>query len=225
MTAKKHNNEHEDETETIDNSELAAQAGENELDPAYEATRGERAGQHDNTSRENRGAGSGQHANATRGRDSTKHPDARPGETPEKHIIPTQYPKGEIDKGRIDFEKLAEADVAMDIPMRDRRAYLINQANLNEAANDEINARMVEGHKRLHKVAAFLQDPDWQRENSMETAIATLDMHDPEKIRATRAERQAQRKQRRIEIRAQQSPTMIVPNPHATSPEPAETKA
>jgi hypothetical protein len=224
MTARRNRNPDDpNDVETTEESgELAAAAGENENDPAYEASRGTRAGQHDNTSRENRGAGSGEHANATRGRDSTKYPDARPGETPEKHIVPTQYEKGQIDKGRIDFEALAECDTATDIAMRDRRAYLINQANLNEAANDELNALQVAGHRRLHEATAFLNDPDWQRENSMETAIAALEMHDPEKLLATRAERQENRKLRRIEIRAQQRPTMIVPNPNAPG---AETPA
>lgn len=140
-------------------------------------------------------------------------------------VTPTEYPKGEIEKGRIDYEALAECDTANDIPMRDRRAYLINQAELNEAANDELNALQVAGHRRLHEATAFMQDPDWQRENSMQTAIASLEMHDPEKVLANRDERREQRRVRRIELRAQQRPTMLVPNPDNPTESPQGTRA
>lgn len=117
---------------------------------------------------EPRGAGSGEHANATR--------DRRYNEK----VKSTEYPEGDIEKGRIDFDKLSEGQTAEMIPMRDRRAYLIDQAEKNEAANDELNAIQVDQNKRVQFAQNLIQDPDQMRESSMETAINALKMHDPD---------------------------------------------
>lgn len=129
---------------------------------------------------EHRGAGSGEHAVATRGRQYNEKP--------------TEYAKGDIEKGRIDYEKLSEGQTAEQIAMRDRRAYLIDQAEKNEAANDELNAIQVDQNKRVQFVQNQLQDPDEMRESSMETAVAALKMHDPDErkkqVEATQKQRE-----------------------------------
>ena len=115
---------------------------------------------------EHRGAGSGENAVHTRSRQYNEKA--------------TEYPKGDIAKGRIDYEQLSEGQTAEQIAMRDRRAYLIDQAEKNEAANDELNAIQVDQNKRVQFVQNQLQDPDEMRESSMETAVAALKMHDPD---------------------------------------------
>jgi hypothetical protein len=124
-----------------------------------------------------RGAGTGEHANATRSR---------------KYTEETKYTPGDPAKGRIDYEKLSEGQTAEQIAMRDRRAYLINQAEKNEAANDELNAIQVDQNKRLQLVTNLLQDPDEMRDSSMETAVAALKMHDPDQRRKDAATRRKQ---------------------------------
>ena len=118
---------------------------------------------------EPRGAGSGENAVATRSRDYNK---------------PASYPKGDIAKGRIDPEKLTEGQVVEQIAARDRRAYLVDQAERNEAANDELNAIQVDQNKRVQLGQNLIQDPDEQREESMENAVASLKMHDPDNVKA-----------------------------------------
>lgn len=113
---------------------------------------------------EPRGAGTGEHANATRGR---KHDQSA-----------TEYAKGDIAKGKIDYEKLSEGQTAEQIAARDRRAYLIDQAEKNEAANDELNAIQTEQNKKVQFAQNFIQDPDEMREESMETALAALKSQD-----------------------------------------------
>jgi hypothetical protein len=120
-----------------------------------------------------RGAGSGEHANATRDRKSEA-----------KSYTPgPEYDEGDPAKGKLDPEALAEAETVEQIPMRDRRAYLLDQAAKNESANDELNAIQVEQNKRLQFAQAIIQDPDRMREESMETAITALKMHDPDTIK------------------------------------------
>lgn len=126
---------------------------------------------------ETRGAGSGENANATRSRDYKEG---------------TKYTKGDPAKGRIDFAKLAEGETIEQIPMRDRRAYLLDQAAKNEAANDELNAIQVDQNKRLQAVTNLIQDPDEMRDSSMETAVAALKMHDPDERKKQASARQKQ---------------------------------
>lgn len=114
-----------------------------------------------------RGAGSGEHAVATRDRQ----PDQKASE----------YAKGDAAKGKIDPK-----DPDRYIPMRDRRAFLVDQAEKNEAANDELNAIQSEQNTKFMKVMKELDpviDPDRMREESMETAVAALKMHDPEEMK------------------------------------------
>lgn len=137
---------------------------------------------------EPRGAGSGE--------DAVRLRQLPPREPVPPVVESTEYPKGEIDKGRIDYEAQAEGFVADVIPMRDRRAYLIDQAEKNEAANDELNAIQSEQNRNLQFVQTQLQDPDVMRENSMQTAVANLEAHsnarDPDVIEAQRAFREKQ---------------------------------
>ena len=128
---------------------------------------------------EPRGAGTGEQANATRDR---KYNENRAGAAPVKT---TEYPKGDPDAGRIDPEDLTIGQTAEIKPMRDRRAYLIRQAERNEAANDELNAIQVDQNNRLQLVQNQLQDPDRMREESMETAVAMLKEHDPDEQQKT----------------------------------------
>jgi hypothetical protein len=114
---------------------------------------------------ERRGAGSGEHANATRGR---------------THGGDAQYPQGDIEKGRIDPEELTQGQTATLIAARDRRAYLIDQGQKNEAANDELNAIQTEQNKKVQLAQNIIQDPDHMRDESMETAVNALKMHDPD---------------------------------------------
>jgi hypothetical protein len=138
--------------------------------------------------REKRGAGTGEEAVKLR-------------QLPPREAVPpvvesTEYPEGEIDKGRIDYEAQAEGFVADVIPMRDRRAYLLDQAEKNQAANDELNAIQTEQNRNVQFVQSQLQDPDVMRENSMETAIAALEEHsnerDPAVLKAQQVFRQKQ---------------------------------
>jgi hypothetical protein len=99
----------------------------------------------------------------------------------------TEYPEGDIEKGKIDPEELTEGQTAEMIPMRDRRAYLLDQAKKNEAANDELNAIQIDQNKRVQLAQNILQDPDEMRESSMETAVAALKQHDPD-VRKKQAE-------------------------------------
>jgi len=121
-----------------------------------------------------RGAGSGENAIVEREKIPPREPVPAKVET-------TEYEEGDIDKGRIDFDAQANGILADVIPMRDRRAYLIDQGEKNEAANDELNARQVEQNRQVQFVQSNLNDPDVMRESSMESAIADLDMHDPER--------------------------------------------
>jgi hypothetical protein len=128
---------------------------------------------------EQRGAGSGEHANATRGR---RHDQS-----------PAEYEKGDIAKGRIDPEEMTLGQVATIKATRDRRAYLIDQAEKNEAANDELNAIQTEQNKKVQLAQNLIQDPDRMREESMETAINALKAQDPDVVKENIAARQKAR--------------------------------
>jgi hypothetical protein len=135
-----------------------------------------------------RGAGSGEEANIMR-------------QLPDRETVPppievTDYEDGDADAGRLDYNAQAQVDADAIIPMRDRRAYLIQQAERNEAANDELNFIQVQKNRRAAAGMGVFQDPDYQRETSMQTAIAALGEPDIDKereriqrIRKLRAER------------------------------------
>jgi hypothetical protein len=130
-----------------------------------------------------RGAGTGREANATRDREYNQ---TVTGAAPAKVVGGnTDYPVGDVAKGRIDPDNPDRP-----IAMRDRRAYLIDQAEKNEAANDELNAIQTQQNIRAQEMfdeRANPGDPDVMREESMETAVAALKMHDPD-TRAKQAE-------------------------------------
>jgi hypothetical protein len=120
----------------------------------------------------------------------------------------TEYPKGDIEKGRIDPEEVTVGQTAEMIAARDRRAYLLDQAEKNEAANDELNAIQVEQIKRVQLGQNIIQDPDEQREESMETAINALKQHDPdERKKQAEAAQKQQEKGASANPRYTQSPT------------------
>jgi hypothetical protein len=122
---------------------------------------------------------------------------------PRKPVPPpveiTEYPEGDPDKGRIDFAAQGECLTEEVIPMRDRRAYLLEQAQRNQDANDELNAIQVEQNRNVQRVQSELQDPDYMRETSMETAVEALKSHDamrsPEYIKKMRKLREDRRKE------------------------------
>ena len=95
----------------------------------------------------------------------------------------TEYPEGDADKGVFDPENPMRP-----IAHRDRRAYLIRQAERNERANDQLNAMQVAQNRRVIDGTAYLQDPDYLRENSMETAQAAIASHSPEAVKKNRDE-------------------------------------
>jgi hypothetical protein len=157
-----------------------------------------------------RGAGTGEHANATRSRKSEDAPEHEPGDA-------TEYPEGDPEKGRIDPEKQADCITIEQIAMRDRRAYLKQQAERNEAANDELNAIQVEQNKNLQFAQSNLQDPDVMRENSMDQAKAALEMHDPNYVRNTQQQRRDMRREARLRARGHTSQDFMIAGPEPTA--------
>jgi hypothetical protein len=103
---------------------------------------------------------------------------------PDKYDPESEFPEGDATKGKPDFQKIAEGcNVVQPIAMRDHRAYLLSQAEKNQRANDEIQARAVEGGaKDISPVAGLLIDPDFQRDTSMQNALAEIDMHSQEYV-------------------------------------------
>lgn len=124
--------------------------------------------------------------------DPTVYPEGKTADDykPENYEAGTDYPEGDPAKGKLDYEKIAEAEQPeQQIAMRDRRAYLLDQAQKNQDANDELNAKQVEQNNRLHVGTAMMQDPDLQRDLSMESAEAEIDMHTPEYVENARKNR------------------------------------
>jgi hypothetical protein len=112
----------------------------------------------------------------------------------------TEYPEGDPDKGALDPE-----NPTTPIAHRDRRAYLVRQAERNEAANDQLNAMQVAQNRRVIEGTAYLQDPDYLREVSMETAQAAIASHNPEAVKKNRdemAKRQKARQEREAKAAA-----------------------
>jgi hypothetical protein len=154
--------------------------------------------------REPRGAGSGEKANATRGRNYDESPDEHldfaEGKSaedykPEGYEPGPEYPEGDPAKGKLDNSTTNNMDPNNYIAMRDRRAYLVDQAEKNQAANDELNAIQVEQNKRVQMASNLINDPDYQRDKSMETAKAALELHNTEeRDRRLKGEMDARRK-------------------------------
>ena len=103
-------------------------------------------------------------------------------EAPEPEDV-TEYPEGDPDLGAIDPENPDRPIAHMH-----RRAYLIRQAERNQAANDQLNAMQVAQNRRVRDVPGILQDPDYLRETSMETAMTAIRAHDPDVVRANHEE-------------------------------------
>lgn len=126
--------------------------------------------------------------------DTAKELDRTATELPEPLEV-TEYPEGDPDKGALDLSTQTPQLIAQ----RDRRAYLIRQAERNEAANDQLNAIQVAQNRRVAALPALLNDPDYLRETSMETAQAALMTHDPENIRQNREQALELQKRRRLQ--------------------------
>lgn len=86
---------------------------------------------------------------------------------PENYDPESEYPEGDATKGKPDFQALAEG-ATEHVVMRDRRAYLISQAEKNQAANDEAQAQYIEGLKGTPQPIGLVNDPDFQRDKSMQ---------------------------------------------------------
>jgi hypothetical protein len=94
---------------------------------------------------------------------------------PDSYQPGKEFPEGDPAAGKPDFELRANMYTgAEQIPQRDYRAYLLDQAAKNEAANDEVNAIVVERERKLGAVAGLVLDPDYQRDISMQSTLATI---------------------------------------------------
>lgn len=109
---------------------------------------------------------------------------------PDNYDPESEYPEGDASKGKPDFEARARGCNDERIPMRDHRAYLVSQAEKNERANDEIQARSVE-ELRPFEPLGILNDPDYQRDTSMETALAEVEEHTAEAAKKRAEHRKA----------------------------------
>ena len=130
----------------------------------------------------------------------------------------SKYPKGDPAKG-----KDPEKDIPMfikgpQIAMRDRRAYLVDQAQKNEAANDEVNAHEVENNQRIAGIMFDALDPDKLRDETTEAAIEEIDRHSPENV-----EKQREFRQQLLAARGTQ-PTPQTAHAHATHSEKSAEK-
>lgn len=103
-------------------------------------------------------------------------------ETPEPGPV-TEYPEGDPDAGAFDPDNPDRL-----IAHRDRRAYLLRQAQRNEAANDQLNALQVSQNRRVQWGTNALSDPDYLREVSMVTAQTAIKAHDPEVVKKNHEE-------------------------------------
>ena len=121
-------------------------------------------------------------SNKTFADDTEEELDDTEPELPEPGPV-TEYPEGDPDKGVFDPENPTRP-----IAHRDRRAYLLRQAQRNERANDQLNAMQVAQNRRVIDGTAYLQDPDYLREVSMETAQAAIASHSPEAVKKNRDE-------------------------------------
>jgi hypothetical protein len=64
-------------------------------------------------------------------------------------------------------------------PIKERRQYLMQQAEKNQEANDQINAAEVKFlHRYDAKTPAPTEDPDKLRDKYVKAAIAEIDMHE-----------------------------------------------
>jgi hypothetical protein len=100
---------------------------------------------------------------------------------PENYKEGKEFPEGNPADGKPDYEARANMYTGQARPraQRDVRAYLQDQAAKNEAANDEVNALAIEHERKAGAVAGLVLDPDYQRDISLQSTLATLGS-DPE---------------------------------------------
>lgn len=176
------------------------------------------------TDKDPRGTGTGEEAVRYREQkqgESGQHPSQQPGKPADKDDDKDKEEKGKAKKGAggDTDDAQAEGDPAKGkidpddpdkyIAMKDRRAYLIDQAEKNEKANDELNAIQVaqnEKYRKLQLENSVVIDPDKARDESMESARAALKMHDPDE-RKKQAEAQQKAQEKQAGSRAFGSPT------------------
>lgn len=91
-----------------------------------------------------------------------------------------QFAEGDPAKGRDPEKDIPFFIEGPQIAMRDRRAYLLDQAAKNESANDEINAKQVEHNQKLAEILFEALDPDKLREETTQAALDEIDSHTPE---------------------------------------------
>jgi hypothetical protein len=101
----------------------------------------------------------------------------------------SKYPKGDPAKGKDPDKDVPMFIKGPQIAMRDRRAYLVDQAVKNEAANDAVNAKEVENNQRIAEITLDVLDPDKLRDETTEAALEELDRHTPEGAAKAREER------------------------------------
>lgn len=101
----------------------------------------------------------------------------------------SKYPKGDPAKGKDPDKDVPMFIKGPQIAMRDRRAYLVDQAVKNEAANDEVNAKQVENNQRIAEVMLDVLDPDKLRDETTQAALEEIDRHTPEYVAAAREQR------------------------------------
>jgi hypothetical protein len=101
-----------------------------------------------------------------------------------------QYAKGDPAKGRDPEKDIPMYIKGPQIAMRDRRAYLVDQAVKNESANDEVNAHEVANNQRIAEIMFDALDPDKLRDETTEAALEEIDRHTPEYVEAARKQRQ-----------------------------------
>jgi hypothetical protein len=93
---------------------------------------------------------------------------------PENYEEGKEYPEGNPADGKPDYERRAVMYTGQPRAQRDVRAYLQDQAAKNEAANDEVNAIVVDRERAAAAVAGILLDPDYQRDMSMQATLASI---------------------------------------------------
>jgi hypothetical protein len=148
----------------------------------------------------------------------TKHNQKKAKDSDEKteYTPGPEYEEGDPVKGKIDPEEIALVQQVGQVAIRDRRAYLVDQAVKNESANDELNARQVELNQKLPEAMAIALDPDEMRNNSMESALAEIDMHTQEYADNARTHRQQVSRERILASRGHSMQDQFITGSPAT---------
>lgn len=115
--------------------------------------------------------------------------------------------EGDPAEGHLSQRELADQQIGgRIIAARDRRAYLIDQALKNEAANDEVNARETDARNEARLRGAGVIDPDRMREESLASSLADAEAHTEEG-----AEKRAQSRKAIADARAERNDPSPVP--------------